>query len=101
MSTLKGFQKKYLRGLAHHLNPLVIIGKAGLGESVLSSLDKALDNHELIKVKFNDFKDRKKEISQEIEEKTESEVVGAIGHVVMFYRQQPKEDKRKIRLPEK
>ncbi len=101
MSELNGSQRRYLRGLAHHLKPLVLIGKAGLAESALSSLDRALEDHELIKVKFNEFKDRKKEISQEIAEKTNSETVGMIGHVVIFYREQPKEKKRKIRLPGK
>ncbi len=64
--------------------------------------NEALDLHELIKVKFNSFKEQKKILAQEIEERTQSEMIGMIGHIVtMFYRQQPDQDKRKIQLPKR
>ncbi len=49
---LKGSDRKYLRGLAHNLKPVVHIGKAGLAPSVLTAIDEALDHHELIKIRF-------------------------------------------------
>ncbi|MBW2061642.1 MAG: ribosome assembly RNA-binding protein YhbY [Deltaproteobacteria bacterium] len=98
MSMLKGSERKHLRGLAHNLKPIVMIGKSGLTESVLASIDQALDDHELIKVKFNAFKDQKKILSQEVTEKLKAEMVGLIGNVAIFYREHPDEDKRKISL---
>lgn len=94
--TLTGAERKYLRGLAHHLDPVVHIGKTGLAPSVLSALDEALAHHELIKVRFQDFKDQKRELAQTIAQESHSAIVGSIGHVFMFYRQHPDPDKRKI-----
>ena len=103
MKKLEGFQRKYLRGLAHSLKPVVFIGQKGLTPEVLSSAEKALERHELIKVKFNDFKgkDEKTEISGHIEKETGAENVGMIGHMVILYRQQEDPEKRKISLPQK
>ena len=66
MDKLKGSQKKYLRAQAHHLKPLVIIGAKGVTGQLIGSVDLALKDHELIKVKFGEFKEAKKEISEEI-----------------------------------
>ena len=103
MKKLEGFQRKYLRGLAHGLKPVVFIGQKGLTPEVLSSAEKALERHELIKVKFNDFKgkDEKTEISGHIEKKAGAENVGMIGHMVILYRQQEDPEKHKISLPQK
>ena len=103
MSKLKGFQKKYLRGLAHNLNPIVIIGQKGLTDMVFSTLDEAFDAHELIKLKFNDFKEKeqKKSLASTIEQQTNCEMVGMVGHTAVFYRPHSQPEKRKIRLPEK
>jgi RNA-binding protein len=99
MEKLKGSQKKYLRAQAHHLKPLVIIGAKGLTTQLVSSVDSTLKDHELIKVKFGDFKETKKEISQEIADKTKSELIGLIGNIAIFYRQHPEAEKRKIKIP--
>ena len=103
MEKLKGFQRQYLRGLAHALKPYVFIGQKGITESLLKSMEEALDKHELIKVKFIDFKekDMKKEITAEIEKQASCELVGAIGHVAIFFRQQKNPEKRTITVPEK
>ena len=63
MEQLKGSQRKYLRSQAHHLKPLVLIGRNGINQQVIGSVDLALKDHELIKVKFGEFKDAKKEMS--------------------------------------
>lgn len=99
METLKGSQRKYLRAEAHHLKPLVIIGAKGVTEQLLGSVDLALTDHELIKVKFYEFKDAKKEISAEIAKVTKSELVGLIGNIAIFYRPCPQTEKRRIKLP--
>jgi RNA-binding protein len=100
---MEGFQKKYLRGLAHSLKPVVLIGQKGLTDELLNSADQALDIHELIKVKFNDFKEtaQKEQISQSLEKKTRSELVGSVGHIYIFFRQQDDPEKRRIQLPQR
>ncbi|HAR49183.1 RNA-binding protein [Smithella sp. SCADC] len=99
MDKLKGSQRKYLRSQAHHLKPLVIIGTKGVTGQLIGSVDLALKDHELVKVKFGEFKKTKKEISEEIAKTTKSEPVGLIGNIAIFYRQQPDPEKRKIKIP--
>jgi RNA-binding protein len=98
MEQLKGSARKYLRSEAHHLKPVVMVGRNGVSEQLIASVDAALKDHELIKVKFLDFKEQKKEISQEIASTTKSEVVGIIGNIAIFYRQHPQPEMRKIKL---
>jgi RNA-binding protein len=99
MEQLKGSQRKYLRSQAHHLKPLVIIGKNGINQQVIGSVDLALKDHELIKVKFGEFKDVKKEMSAEIAQTSKSELIGIIGNIAIFYRQNAEPGKRKIKVP--
>ena len=101
MLKLKGFERKYLRGLAHNIKQVVQIGKSGVTDEVTTSINEALAARELIKVKFNDFKEEKKAISKEIEEITKSEMVGMIGNIAIFFREHADDAKRKIRLPQK
>lgn len=101
MKQLKGSERTYLRGLAHHLKPVVIVGEQGITDQLIQATNEALDLHELIKVKFNSFKEQKKTLAQDIEERTQSEMVGMIGHIAMFYRQQPDPEKRKIQVPKR
>jgi RNA-binding protein len=98
---LKGYQKKYLKGLVHGMKPLVFVGQKGLSPTVTKAVDESLEKHELIKVKFIDFKekDQKKELVGVIEKETESELVGMIGHIAIFYRHQKDPEKRKIKVP--
>jgi RNA-binding protein len=99
MQKLTGTQRKYLRGLANPLKPIIMIGKSGLSPEVLAAIDSALDIHELIKLKFIEFKEEKKELARTIEEKMDCEMAGMIGHVAIFYRPNREQDKRKITLP--
>ncbi len=101
MDLLKGFQKKYLKGLAHNKKPVVFIGQKGFTDSVHKAIEDALNKHELIKVKFNDCKEksRKKEIVQYIKAHTGCDLVGVIGHIATLYRRHKDPEKRKIDLP--
>lgn len=103
MRPLEGFEKKYLRGLAHGLKPVVFIGRQGMTAAVAQSVDDALDRHELIKVKFVDFKEKaqKETIRATIEEKTNAQSAGIIGHTAIFYRQHHDPEKRTITLPKR
>jgi RNA-binding protein len=97
MDSLNAKQKRYLRGLAHNRKPVVIVGGAGLSESVLAEISQNLGHHELIKVKINaaDRHERAKMI-ETICEDTGAALVFTIGHVAVFYR--PAE-KPQIQLP--
>jgi len=99
MTQLSQAQRQFLRRIAHDLKPIVHIGKNGLTDSLFSSTETALDAHELIKVKFNDLKDQKREIAQELAEQMRAELIYLIGNTAILYRQQADAEKRKIRLP--
>ena len=99
---LKGFQKKYLKALAHSLKPVVFIGQKGLTPTLAKAMDDALDAHELIKVRFIDFKekDHKNALTHEIEKNHGCLKVSMVGHIVTFYRKNKDPKKRKIVLEE-
>jgi RNA-binding protein len=100
MNKLTSNQSKFLRSLAHALKPVVFVGQKGVSHALIKSADEAFQRHELIKVKFIDFKEKeqKKEIAAAIENKTNSQMAGMIGHVAIFYKQHRDPDKRKITL---
>ena len=95
---LKGSEKKHLRSLAHRLKPVVYIGKTGLSPNVITAIDDALEHHELIKIRFQNFKDQKKELLQTVVQESNCTLIGSIGHIYMLYRQHPDPEKRKINL---
>lgn len=99
--SLQGFQKRYLRGEAHPLKPVVHVGKQGMTEAVIASLDQALRHHELIKVKirYGDSKAERRELIAEVCQQLHAEEVGLVGHTVTLYRQHPEPEERKIHLP--
>lgn len=95
--TLTTKQKQYLKGLAHHLSPVVMLGANGLTEGVLAEIDHALTHHELIKVKIAGAdREVKQLIIDAIVRETNATTVQTIGHVLVLYR--PSDDK-KISLP--
>jgi RNA-binding protein len=98
---LEGYQRKFLRGRAHRLKPIVLIGQNGLTGAIVKTTDEALNKHELIKVKFNAYKekDEKTAIIAEIENRTSAQLVGLIGHTAIFYRENSDPEKQKITLP--
>ena len=103
MKRLEGFQRKHLRGLAHKLKPVAFIGQKGITDAVSGAIGEALDTHELIKLKFVEFKEKeqKRAIISAIEERTGCEMVGMIGHIAILYRQQRNPEKRSIELPKR
>ena len=101
MTTLRPLtptDRKRLRSLAHHLTPVANIGKAGVNDAVLLAVNQALENHELIKVKFQDFKIEKKALSARIADEAPCHQVGLIGNIALFYRQNEDPERRKIEL---
>jgi len=98
---LNGAQKKYLRGLAHKLKPVAFVGQKGITGAVVRAVNGALDDHELIKLKFVDFKEKdvKSAMAETIEQQTGCTLAGMIGHTAIFYRPQSDEKRRKIKIP--
>jgi RNA-binding protein len=87
-------QKKYLRRLAHPLHPIVMLGTAGLTGGVLLELERALVDHELVKVSVR-IGDRlaRNAALESLSMRTSSQLVQRVGHVGVFYRQRPKSAK--------
>lgn len=85
-------QKKHFRTLGHNLNPIVMVAGNGLSENIQLEVDRALEDHELIKVKFS-VGDRtvKKQMIRELCAIVEAELVQEIGNIALIYRaaQQP------------
>ena len=100
MLTLNSTQRQYLRRTAHNLRPVVQIGKQGLTSAVINAVDSALTTHELIKVKFGDFKDEKVELSDQLADATSSTLVALVGNVAILYREHPDKAERTIILPD-
>ncbi|MBA3011576.1 MAG: YhbY family RNA-binding protein [Proteobacteria bacterium] len=101
MTPLTGAQRKYLRGLAHKLNPAAFVGQKGLTPSLTDEINMALDAAELIKIKFNDHKEKevKTALIEEITAITQSHLAGMVGHVAILFRRQADPEKQKIKLP--
>ena len=95
---LSARKRKFLRGLAHAEEPLVHLGKAGLTDAVAAQIDRALADHELIKVRYVGGKEAKADLAAAIEERLACAEAGRVGHVSVFFRPQPDPEKRKIHL---
>jgi len=80
-------QKKHLRRLAHPMSPLVMLGNAGLTDGVVNELDRALNDHELVKVaaRVGDRVSRDAALG-DLALRTSSEIVQRIGRIGLFYR---------------
>lgn len=90
-------QKQFLKGLAHHFSPVVMLGGNGLTEGVLAEIENALDHHELIKVKIAGAdREMKQLIIDAIVRETKAVEVQTIGHILVLYRQS---EEKKISLP--
>ena len=98
MIELNSKQRKLLEKYAHNLQPVVIVGQNGVTESLAEKVTHSLNAHELIKVKFNEYKDEKFDLTNEICEKTNATLVRVIGNVAILYR--PAEEVEKRRYPQ-
>lgn len=88
--SLSNTQKKALRAIGHDLNPIVTVASNGLSEGVIDELNRALDDHELIKIKVAvGDRDVKKQVIAEIIELTGSELAQQIGNTALLLRRNP------------
>ena len=91
-TTLKGKQRRYLRGLGVGLRPTVVVGKEGLSESLIKAVEAAVDSHELIKVRLLDnVEGPRKEIARELAERARVELIQVLGRTVLLYRRNDEE----------
>ncbi|MEF3311534.1 ribosome assembly RNA-binding protein YhbY [Paenibacillus sp. GYB004] len=95
---LTGKQKRHLRSLAHHLNPIFQVGKGGTNEHLIQHIQEALEVRELIKVSvLNNCLDDSDEIAAELAEKSGAELVQRIGKTIVLYKES--KEHKQIVLP--
>ena len=95
--TLNKKQIQHLKGLAHSLKPIVLLGSNGLTEAVVAEIDYALNHHELIKVKIpTDDRETKGLIVEAICRETQATKIQVIGKTLIIYRQS---EEKKIKIP--
>ena len=90
--------KQVLKGLAHSIKPIIIIGKDGLSEGTIDSIKIALEHRELIKIKFNSLKEQKKILSKNIEHICNACIISIIGNTLILFKQNSDLEKRKIKI---
>jgi len=94
--TLTKDQKKYLVGICHHLQPVVMTGQKGLTDAVMIEIENALDRHELIKVRLRGGRKHRQIWIKRILEDTDAEVVQKIGMIACFFRRNSKDPKLEL-----
>jgi RNA-binding protein len=91
MDLLTNAQKRIFKAKAQRLKATLKVGKEGLSPQFLAALDAALKHRELIKVKFDEFKEQKKELAPQLAEKSGSHLITRVGNVAVLYRPKPME----------
>ena len=89
MLLLNNAQIRDLKARGQLLKPMLRVGKEGLTPQFLAALDDALKHHELLKVKFDQLKEQKKELAPQLAGKSGSHLVTRVGNVVVLYRPKP------------
>ncbi|GGG86546.1 ribosome assembly RNA-binding protein YhbY [Paenibacillus radicis (ex Gao et al. 2016)] len=97
---LTGKQKRHLRALAHHLQPIFQVGKGGTNEQLVRHIEEAIEVRELIKLSvLNNCMDDPREIGAEVAKASGCELVQVIGKTIVLYKRSSEEKYRKIELP--
>jgi len=89
LEPLPNAEVRRLKAAAQRLKPSLHVGKAGLSPQFLAAVSLELARHELIKLKFDDFKEERKELSRRIAAETSSHLIWIVGHVAVFHRKRP------------
>ncbi|SHF30746.1 RNA-binding protein [Modicisalibacter ilicicola DSM 19980] len=93
--SLSQAQKKAFRSIGHHLDPVVTIADSGLTENVIAELERALNDHELVKIKLAlGEREQRRELVDELARDTRAEVVQVIGKMALLYRHNPRANPR-------
>jgi RNA-binding protein len=91
MKKISSRQRNILRKEAHTLKPVIMIGKNGVTQELTAAVDTALADHELIKIKFQDFKDDRKALSIALSDSVNAVVISVIGNIAIIYRELKKD----------
>jgi RNA-binding protein len=95
---LSGKQKRYLRSLAHHLNPIFQVGKGGVNDHLIRHIEEAIETRELIKVSvLNNCMEDREVVAEELASKSNSELVQVIGKTIILYKES--KEHKQIELP--
>jgi len=98
-SSLKSAELKQLRAIAHKLNPVVTVAGKGLSDGVIAELNRALDDHELIKIKVSvGDRDVRDELIQQLAEQVDAALVQRIGNTATLLKRNPSADPKKSNL---
>ncbi|WP_242469535.1 ribosome assembly RNA-binding protein YhbY [Rhabdochromatium marinum] len=90
MPSITPQQRRWLKQQAHHLKPVVMLGQHGLTDAVLREIQRALEHHELIKIKVSaGDRDEREQLIATITEHTAAELVQRVGHTASLYRHNP------------
>jgi RNA-binding protein len=93
MAALSIQERKRLRQIGHALNPVVMLGGQGLTENVIEETNRALNDHELIKVKIvAEDREARAALIEEIAQATDAQIVQTIGKIVLLYKKAPKQN---------
>ena len=87
--SLTNAQLRKFKAAAQLMEPMLKVGKAGLSDGFVATVSHALDQHELVKIKFAEFKEQKKELAPLLAEKTGSHLVMRVGNVMVLHRPKP------------
>ncbi len=95
MGTIANAEVKQLRAIGHRLKPVVTVAGNGVSDGVLAELDRALSDHELIKVRINaGGRAERASILAEIASRSGAEIVQTIGSVALLLRRSARPDPR-------
>ena len=96
--SLTARQRKYLKGLAHSLDPVVRIGKARITDELVAEAERSITSHELIKVRIeSDDSGARTELASSLADRIKADVVGSIGKIAILYK--PRAEEPTIELP--
>lgn len=90
---LTGKQRRKLRALGHHLDPVVQVGQQGVTQGVIDAIEQALADHELIKVKIGEGPADRHEAATQLSEATGAEVAQVLGRTVLLFKKRAEDSK--------
>lgn len=97
LEPLTNAQIRKFKATAQHLEPMLKVGKAGLSEGFVRTVNDALAQHELVKIKFSEFKEQKKELAPQLASQTASHLIMRVGNVMVLHR--PKVEDTSTQIP--
>lgn len=84
---------------AHHLRPVASVGRNGLTDELRDHIDRELTQHELIKIRFVNFKTETQEFAEQIATELDTTLVATVGHTAVLFRRHPDPEQRRVIVP--